>query len=192
MRKGKDLSHDLDRLVAATTMFARQQSERATLGDDEDYDDAKDDSHRVVAGVLDTLEKHLDEDFVEQLDRGEYPRTASVLSCWPRLPEWRSMWPWNYYSVNRGRVSTRRFGRATGRTNDMLDEILEDFRTDFEDRLRKARREDRPVAEAELDEALQGLRQDLAVVVRRARRREDRKEEVEESHRKSRTQSRTQ
>jgi hypothetical protein len=72
----------------------------------------------------------------------------------------------------------------------MLDEILEDFRTDFEDRLRKARREDRPVTDDEVDEALQGLKQDLAVVVRKSRRREDRKEEATavQSHRKSRTQ----
>ena len=188
MQKGRDLNHDMDRLVAATTMFARQQSERATFGDDDDYDDAKGDSHRVVVQVLDTLEKHLDEDFVEQLDRGEYPRTMSSISCWPRLPEWRSMWPWNYYGVNRGRVATRRYGRATGRSQDMLDEILEDFRTDFEDRLKKARREDRAVSEAEVEDALQGLRQDLAVVVRRSRRREDRREEEEESFRRSRTQ----
>jgi hypothetical protein len=190
MRKGRDLNHDLDRLVAATSMYARQQAERATYGDDDDYDDAKDDSHRVVAQVLDTLEKHLDEDFVEQLDRGEYPRTASMMGCWPRMPEYRSTWPyWNYYSnANRSRVASRRLVRGAGRTHDMLDEILEDFRNDFEDRLRKARRDDRPMSEAEMDEALQGLRQDLSVVVRRARRREDRDREEDESFRRSRTQ----
>jgi len=189
MRKGRDLNHDLDRLVSATSMYARQQAERATYGDDEDYEDAKQDSHRVVTEVLDTLEKHLDEDFVEQLERGEYPRVASNF-CWPRVPEWSSVWPnwFNYYSVKRGRVAPRRAVRATGRTHDMLDEILEDFRTDFEDRLRKARREDRALSEAEVDEALQDLRQDLSVVVRRSRRREDRREEEEESYRRNRTQ----
>jgi hypothetical protein len=194
MRGRKDLNTDLDRLVAATTMFVRQQTERATYGDDDDYDDAKEDSHTVVDQVLDTLEKNLDEDFVEQLDRGDYPRTASVYGCWPRLPSWYSGWPyWNYYGSNRGRV-TRRYRRGvatgpgtTGRTHDMLDEILDDFRADFEDRLRNARREDRAVSEAELDDALQALRQDLSVVVRRSRRREDRKEEEEESRRRNRT-----
>ena len=62
----------------------------------------------------------------------------------------------------------------------MLDEILEDFRADFETRLRKARREERALSDGELDEALQGLKQDLSVVARRSRRREDRRGEEEE------------
>jgi hypothetical protein len=177
MRKGKDLSNDLDRLVAASAMFAFQQSERATLGDDEDYDDAKRDTHGVVGQVLDTLEKNLDEDLLEQLDRGEYPRMASAFGCWPRLPDWRSTWPYSKRSAYRGRVVARPLGRDTRRTHDMLDEILEDFRADFESRLRQARREDRALSETELDETLQELRQDLSVVVRRSKRREDRREE---------------
>lgn len=202
MRRGRDLNHDLDRLVAATTMFARQQTERATFGDDEDYEDARDDSHRVVVQVLDTIEKHLDEDFVEQLERGDYPRTASSVGCWPRMPEWRSSyygWPyssyyWPYstqYSVKRGRVATHRPGRGPGKDHDMLDEILEDFRADLEDRLRNARREDRTMSDAELEEAISDLRQDLQVVVRRSRRREERRQEEDESVRRERTPKRT-
>src|SRR5215475_11684251 len=118
MRRERDLNHDLDRLVAATAMFARQQTERATFGDDADFDDAKDDSHRVVNQVLDTLEKQLDEDFVEQLDRGEYPRTASYFGCWPRLSQWHSAWPYSSYS-NYGMYgagsAARRLRRTTRR-----------------------------------------------------------------------------
>jgi hypothetical protein len=189
MPKGRELADDLDRLVAASVLFSRQQAERATLGDEDDYQDAKEESRQVVSEVLDTIEKNLDEDLLENLDRGDYPRLASVYSTWPRLRGWRSMWPtWNYnlyglWSPLRavgGRVSTRR-------TQDMLDEILEDFRADFEDRLKRARREDRAVTDAELDESLQSLKEDLSVVARRARRREDRREEEGPSRRSGRT-----
>jgi len=180
MRKGKDLSNDLDRLVAASAMFARQQTERVTFGDDQDYDDAKQDTQKVVAQVLDALEKNLDEDLLERLDRGEYPRMASAVKYWASPADWRSLWPYSLYNVYRGRVSAHPFGRAARGTHDMLDEILEDFRADFETRLRKARREERALSDGELDEALQGLKQDLSVVARRSRRREDRRGEEEE------------
>jgi len=191
MQKGRDLSQDLDRLVAASGMFARQQTERATFGEDADYDDAKQDTHRVVTEVLDSLEKHLDEDFVEQLDRGEYPRLASAVGCWPRLPHWRSTWPyWNYNMYTRS-VPAMRYRSAT-RRHDMLDEILEDFRADFEERLRKARREDRALSEQEVEDSLQALKEDLGVVVRRSRRKEDRKQEEEEHNGHGRRKARTQ
>jgi hypothetical protein len=181
----RDLSIDLDRLVAATAMFVRQQSERATLGDDQECEDAKQETHSVVNQVLQTIEKNLDEDLLENLDRGQYPRVASAYGCWPRLPNWRSWWPYyNYYSpytTTGGRLRMRPVHRSTRGTADMLDEILDDFRADFEARMRKARREDRALTDAELDDSLQGLREDLSVIARRSRRREDRREE-EESH----------
>lgn len=180
MRKGKDLSNDLDRLVAASAMFARQQSERATFGDDQDYDDAKQETQRVVAQVLDALEKDLDEDLLERLDRGEYPRMAGAFRHWPRVADWRSLWPYSQYNLYRGRSPARPFGRMVRGTHDMLDEILEDFRDDFENRLRKARREDRALSDDELDQALEALKQDLTLVSRRSRRKEDRRVEEEE------------
>ena len=187
MPKGKELGDDLDRLIAATLLFARQEWERASFGDEEDYDDARDETHRVVTQVLDALEKNLDEDLLEQLDDGEYPRVASTFTWWPRLRGWRSMWPyWNYYNVFGGRFSIRSVKRGLGRAHDMLDEILDDFRADFEERLKRARREDRSMTDTELDEAVGELKQDLSVVARRARRREDRRDDDDVAPRASR------
>jgi hypothetical protein len=177
MPKGRDLAADLDRLVAASSMFAVQEYERATSGDEQDYDDAQQESHDVVGQVLDTIEKNLDEDLLESLDRGEYPQLASSFGSWTRSRGRRLMWPtWNYNNVYSAWAPMRRFARVR-RSDNMLDEILDDFRADFEDRLRKARREDRGVTDAEVDEALQGLKEDLTVVARRSRRREERDED---------------
>src|SRR6266542_4257504 len=171
MHKGKDLSRDLDRLGAASAMFAAQEAERATLGDGQDYDDTKAVVHQVVVQVLDTIEKNLDEDLLERLDRGEYPHVVSAWSCLPRPSTWRSMWPNHRYAYP-GLFSVRSVHRT--RSDAMLDQILDDFRADFESRLKNAKRDDRPLSDAELDAALQELREDLQVVVRRTRRREER------------------
>jgi len=167
-------------------MFARQQWERASYGDDEDYQDAKEEADQVVSQVLDTVEKNLDEDLLEKLDHGEYPRVVSGTGYWSRLRGWRSMWPyWNYNLFSTWSPS-RRIRRGIGRTHDMLDEILEDFRADFDERLRRARRDERALSDAELDEALQALKEDLSVVARRSRRREDRRDDEDGSTRRRR------
>jgi hypothetical protein len=176
MHKGRKFSRDLDRLGAASALYAAQEAQRANLGDDHDYDDARNDVHQVVVQVLDTIEKNLDEDLLERLDRGEYPHVASAWDYWPRPSSWRSMWPHHGYAYPAA-FSTLRFNRT--RSSDMLDQILEDFRTDFETRLKNARREDRSLSETELDDALQELRQDLQGVARRTRRREERHAEEE-------------
>ena len=62
----------------------------------------------------------------------------------------------------------------------MLDHILEDFRTEFESRLKNARKEERSMTDAELDEMLTELKEDLSVVARRSRRREGRRLDEEE------------
>lgn len=173
MRKGKDLAHDLDRLVAASALFATQEWERTTLGDEQDCDDAKAETHDVVREVLDVIEKSMDEDLLERLDRGEYPRVATYCGVMPRLPSWRSLWP--YYSYGSRAIAPR--VATLGRNDDMLDQVIDDFRADIESRLKRARRDDRALTDAELEEALKELRDDLKLVVRRARRREERREE---------------
>jgi len=181
MRKGRDLGRDLDRLVGASAMFAAQEWERTTLGDDQDYDDAKQETHAVVRDVLDVLEKSMDEDLLERLDRGEYPRVASGYMGWPRTGTWGSVWPYStygYVSPGRRTLAPRR-ARLT-RSGEMLDQVIADFRADFESRLKHARRDDRSLSDAELDEALKELREDLKVVARRSRRREERREERDE------------
>jgi hypothetical protein len=163
-------------------MFTVQELQRTTFGDDEDYEDTKEEISTVVDQVSETIEKNLDEDLLARLDRGEYPRVASALRCWPSLLSWRSIWPyWNYNMYYGGRSWIRPINRGNGGNKDMLDQILEDFRADLEARLKKARRENQPLSEAEIDDALQSLKQDLSVVARRTQRREERHEEQETS-----------
>jgi hypothetical protein len=176
MRKGKDLAHDLDRLVAASTLFATQELERTTLGDEQDCDDAKEETHDVVREVLNVIEKSMDEDLLERLDRGEYPRVATYCGAIPRMPSWRGLWPYYSYGSYGSRVVAPRVPTLR-RNDDMLDQVIDDFRADFESRIKRARRDDRALTDAEVDEALKELREDLKVVVRRARRREERREE---------------
>jgi hypothetical protein len=175
MGKEEGLYHQLDRLVAATAMFAAQQWERAAMGGDEECDDASEETRQVVSNLLKTLEKSLDEDLLERLDRGEYPKLASMMGSWPRFPNWRLLWPYySYYSFPPAMRST------VTRRNAMLDQVLEDFRSEFESHLKRARREDRPLAEAEIDNLLTELKQDLNVIARRARRREGLRYDEEE------------
>jgi hypothetical protein len=186
MRKERALYRDLDRLIAASTMFAAQELERTMLGDDEDNDDARHETHEVVSDVLDTIEKSLDEDLLERVERGEYPRVAHVLECWPQALNWRQVWPYTYgYGWYRGPIhSTKTLQR--GKT-DMLDQILDDFREDFEARLKTARREERSLTDAELEEAVNELKEDLKVIARRTRRREERREEEHDTKRRTKT-----
>jgi hypothetical protein len=179
MTKQRELSRDFDRLMAATTMFATQELERTVLGDDEDCDDAKQETHDVVSDVLDVVERSLDEDLLERLDRGEYPRAAHSWGCWPQYRYWSNLWP--YYYGYKPYVARSRVVKTT-RTEDsgMLDQIIDDFRSDIESKLKRARREERAVSDAELDESLKDLRDDLKLISRRSRRREDRREERRE------------
>jgi len=163
-------------------MFAAQELERASFGDEEDYNETKQEIQTVVDQVSDAIEKNLDEDLVERLERGEYPRVASGALCfWPRFAGWRSMWPYWNYNIYGLSFWPRSVSRRTGRTHDMLDQILEDFRADFEARLKKARREGRTLSEAELDDAVGSLKQDLSVIARRSQRREDRHQAEDEA-----------
>jgi len=166
--------------MAATTMFAKQEMERTVLGNDEDYDDAKEETHQVVSDVLDIVERSLDEDLLERLDRGEYLRSTSAWGgCWPRYGAWTNFWP--YYYGYRPSVVGRRHALRTVRTrtedSDMLNQIIEDFRSDIEAKLKKARRDDRAITDKELDESLNDLKEDLKLISRREKRREERREE---------------
>ncbi len=170
------MGRQLDRLIAASAMFASQQWERAALGADEDYDDSRDETAQVVSNVLTIIEKSLDEDLLERLDRGDYHKFASFAGCWPRHSSWYSLlWPYSQYSPLRHAVRS-----AVTRRDEMLDHVLEDFRAEFESRLKKARKEERPLADAELDEMLGQLKEDLNVIARRSRRRADRRLDEEE------------
>ncbi len=180
MAKRRELSRDFDRLMAATTMFATQELERTALGDDQDYDDAKKETHEVVADVLDIVERSLDEDLLERLDRGDYRRVPYGWGHWPRYQYWSSLWPYGSgYKTYGGRPRVVK----TTRTEDsgMLDQIIDYFRSDIEAKLKMARREERPISDAELDESLKDLKEDLKLISRRSRRREERREEREES-----------
>lgn len=176
MSKQRDLSRDFDRLMAATTMFATQELERTVLGNDQDYDDAKEETHQVVVDVLDIVERSLDEDLLERLDGGEYPRSAGGWGYWPRYRSWTSIWPYSYgYKTHVGRPRAVKTTRTE--ESGMLNQIIEDFRADIESKLKRARREERAISDAELDESLKDLKEDLKLITRRERRREDRREE---------------
>lgn len=174
MPKRKDLAGDLDRLVVATVMFATQELERATLGDDQDFDDAENEAREVIGNVLKVIEKSLDEDLLEDLDRGDYSRIVPSYSRWPL----RRFWP--YFGM-RLRRRTEPRSHKIFRRNAMLGEILEDFKVDFESRLKRARREGRSLSDDELEDALKELREDLKLVVRRSHRRENRREDRDEA-----------
>lgn len=189
MSKQRDLSRDFDRLMAATSMFAKQEMERTMLGSDQDYDDAKDETHQVVSDVLDIVERSLDEDLLERLDRGEYPRSMG-LGCWPRYRAWTSYWPY-FYGYRPGVVGRRhavRTMRTRTEDGDMLNQIIEDFRSDIEAKLKDARRNDRAITDQELDESLKDLREDLKLITRRERRREERREDRREESKNTDTQ----
>jgi hypothetical protein len=178
MSKQRDLSRDFDRLMAATTMFAKQEMDRTVLGSDQDYDDAKEETHQVVSDVLDIVERSLDEDLLERLDRGEYPRSMSGWGYWPRYRAWTSYWPYFYgYKPSVVRRHAVRTVRTRTEDGDMLNQIIEDFRSDIEAKLKKARRDDRAITDQELDESLKDLKEDLKLITRREKRREERREE---------------
>ena len=178
MSKQRDLSRDFDRLMAATTMFAKQEMDRTVLGSDQDYDDAKEETHQVVSDVLDIVERSLDEDLLERLDRGEYPRAMSSWGCWPRYRAWTSYWPYFYgYKPSVVRRQAVRTARTRTEDGDMLNQIIEDFRSDIEAKLKNARRNDRAITDQELDESLKDLKEDLKLITRREKRREERREE---------------
>jgi len=107
------------------TMFAGQQMQRASFGDEDDYTATKQEIQSVVSQVSEVIEKNLDEDLLERLDRGEYPRFAGVLSSWPRLRAVGATWPYWNYNLYGQRFWTRP-GRRTWRAHGMLDEILEE------------------------------------------------------------------
>ena len=178
MSKQRDLSRNFDRLMAATTMFATQELERTMLGNDQDYDDAKEETDQVVADVLDIVERSLDEDLLERLDRGEYSRSMGGWGCWPRYRAWTSFWPYFYgYKPSVSRRHAVKTVRTRTEDSDMLDQIIDYFRSDLEAKLKKARREERAISDQELDESLKDLKEDLKLITRREKRREDRREE---------------
>jgi hypothetical protein len=169
MRRKRELSHDLNRLTAATLMFARQQSERILLGDDLEREDVERETHGVVTDVVNRIEQSLDEDFVERLEQGDNLNVFSPWDAWRNTFALGGLRPTNF-------GSRALFGM---RETTMLDEILGDFRANVQVKLRQARRDDRPLTDAEIDELLSDLREDLKVIVRRTRRRDERREKEE-------------
>jgi len=178
-RRERASSADLQRLVDAVALYARQQWERVAAGGEQEYDEVQQDNKYVTSKVLPVIEQMLDEDLLEQLDRG--PSFASPLMVpwkWPSMP-WGS-WGWGGRRglSTRDVKSTYRLSGET-RTTVLLDQILDDFRNDFLERLRKARREDRPLNDADLDELVKGLREELNLVARRSKHRKERELEDE-------------
>jgi hypothetical protein len=171
MKHRRALHADLNRLVAATAMYARQQSERMAFGDEPEYEDVTEETHDLVHNVLNRIEQSLDEDFVESLERGEYQKPFWPWDGWPRAP-WFALRP-----ARLARPSTA----VRGREEVMLQEILEDFRANVQTKLRKARRDERSLTDAEIDKLLADLREDLKLVARRAERREERRR-IDENH----------
>src|SRR5512133_1636037 len=94
-RRERAYSTDLQRLVNAVALYARQQTERATVGGEEEYDEVVRDNKHVVSRVLPIIEQMLDEDLLEQLDRGPTWGNpfASMLD-----PATSPLAPWNMWS----------------------------------------------------------------------------------------------
>jgi hypothetical protein len=186
-RSERSYRWDLQRLVQATALYARQQWERLAVGGEEEYDEVTRENRQVVQKVLPVIEQMLDEDLIEQLDQGGAPGFSNPFPLpmpmnlptpwsWPMAP---CAAPWGGFSRRRtsGPSGELRFSvRPTGetRTTVLLDQILNDFRADVLDRFRKARREDRAIDDAELDDLVKGLREELNLVAKRSRQRRER------------------
>lgn len=195
-RRERAYSADLQRLVDAVALYARQQWERVAAGGEEEYDEVQRDNKHVVNRVLPVIEQMLDEDLLEQLDRGPsfaaFPFASMLDPSTSPLAPWKlPSVPWGFWGGWPGAPRGGRLGLSTRevrstyrlsgetRTTVLLDQILDDFRNDFMERLRKARRDDRALNDADLDELVKGLREELNLVARRSKHRKERKEENE-------------
>jgi hypothetical protein len=202
-RRERTHNTELQRLVDATALYARQQWERVYFGNEEEYDEVLRENRHVINKVLPVIEQMLDEDLLEQLDRGSYTSTTSAALTppnpfmpstwglpptpwsWPPGPAWGAPGPaWgtpprfrrpSAFSARPVRLSSR--PSSEQRVTMLLDQILEDFRTDVLERLRKARREDRTLNDTDLDELVKDLREELNLVARRSKQRKERLEE---------------
>jgi hypothetical protein len=170
MRKRDEFIRSVDRLATAVTLFVVQQWGRIALGDEDEYEDSKQETEHVVDEVVKAIRMSLDEDLVERLDNDDYPWLA--FSSF-RLADWRRYWPYYYYCYPGW---ARYYAERKRRRDDMLYQILNDFRADFGARLRRARRDDLEITDEDLDAMLRDLKRDLAVVARRSRHREERRE----------------
>lgn len=186
-------TRDLDRLVHAATLLAKQQYERLALGGPDEADDVAEENRRIADECLPIIEQALDEDLVTELE-GQGPvyppfwpvppippippgPWSTVRPPWPPFPPWPSAWGGSAYRTSRAVAAVRR-GPASSYTDELLDRAIEDFHRMLARDIRQAHRDHRGVSEAELKESLDQLRHDLEFVINRSRRSQRRAEQT--------------
>jgi hypothetical protein len=166
------LTRDLDRLWTAVHLFRRQQWERVMLGGREEYDDVVPETREVASEAISAIERALDEDLVEALNREHEMTDSTYGAYWPFWPGYppaprAAAAPWPVMPVPDAVVPSRRRREET-----LIDQVLGNFRAELLSDLRDARRDDRDLSAAEIDDLVHDLRSQLDVLlVTRTRRR---------------------
>jgi|GEM_PF-4376772 len=163
------VSRELGRIWAAAALLTRQQLERIALGGREEYSDVLEETRDVADDVVAAIERGLDEDLVEALNREEDAMSSEMWPFWamPRammeMP--RAMMDMFTPPADTTVTSKRRREEA------LIDQIVANFRAELLDDLREARRDDRELSAAEIDDRVNDLRDQLDVLVSRSGRR---------------------
>jgi hypothetical protein len=179
----------MTRLINAVFLFARQEWERKSLGGPDEQDDVDREIEDVADEVLPIIEQSLDEDLLDQLD--DTSRLPALPMLHPFSPAAWSDFVSDWFSGAANPFfpwfagGGRRFERGVTRRHAAIDDVIDDFRSDVHRERRKARRDDRGLAEAEINELIASLRDELSPILKRkpssSRSRDEKKRKSESS-----------
>jgi len=172
MKERGEFPQGMRRLWTAVALLSRQQLERMALGGRDEYDAVSDETREIADEVVEVIERGLDEDLVEQLNREEGTMETGFgpWSFWPpMIPNPMDM------MMSGGTTTSPRRRREEA----LIEQVVAHFRAELLADYRDARRDDRDLTEAEIEDRISDLRDQLEVIITHTHRRRRRRATVE-------------
>lgn len=147
----KHIEESYNKLSYAFALYVRQQSERLFFGGKAEYDEIAAENKALAKEVLPILEKHLDEDLVDELDHMQDDYSINFVKAWSNLANFWTPFAGFMPGLGRRSLPPRFSGVEVNR-------ILADFTMDLNNR---RKRDSKKFSAQDLQDMIKDLEKDL-------------------------------
>ncbi len=130
-RSSRTQNREIARMVAGVALLAQQQMERIMYGGRDESADVREDNVAVAKEILAAVERHLDEDLLEQLDDFDGAGLAQTLL--PFTTPFTAPFGLGWFARRRPSRRAKRSSRLDGVLDDFADDLRDTVRGNYSD-----------------------------------------------------------